>query len=341
MPGWEHFNADHAKMGTVHEFLPLHNELSGAAFHMTRFSTIPILRIKADLALLLVSIVWGTAFAVQRIAANRIDVFLFNGLRFLLGALVLMSLAWKTAGGWRKAWDGSRHLLPGMILAGFLLFSGITLQQWGLRYTTAGNAGFITGLYVIIIPLILAILWRQWPRRSVLAASVLAAAGLFLLSTRGQFHLARGDSLELVSAFIWAFHVILIGWLARRVEIYPLAIIQYVVCGLLSLASGGVSGSMSLQGLSEVGWTIVYTAVFSIGLGYTLQAVGQKVAPAADAAIILSMEAVFGALFGWLLLNERLTDLQLLGCGLMLVGMLLAQGYSDKSSQVEILDLSG
>lgn len=307
---------------------------------MTRSGTVPILRIKADLTLLLVSIVWGTAFAVQRIAADKIDVFLFNGLRFSLGALVLLPLAWKTGRGWRRSWNGSRRLLPGMALAGFLLFSGITLQQWGLQFTTAGNAGFITGLYVVIIPLILAVFWRQRLRASILVASFLAASGLFLLSTGGQFRLARGDELELAGAFIWAFHVILIGWLARRVEIYPLAIVQYLVCGLLSLAAGAVYGSMSLQGLSEVGWTIAYTAVFSIGLGYTLQAVGQRVAPAADAAIILSMEAVFGALFGWLLLDERLTSLQLLGCGLMLAGMLLAQGYSDQSSQVNILELS-
>ena len=249
-------------------------------------------------------------------------VYLFNGLRFLLGALVLLPLALRDR---RASWSMDRKALPWMVIAGLLLFGGTTFQQLGLQYTTAGNAGFITGLYVVLVPLLLAIVWRQPPRWQVWVAAVMAAAGLFLLSTGGRFALALGDALELTGAFVWAFHVILIGWLVQRANVIRFAVVQCVVCGVLSLGmsfwlEGGV-----LREASVVWWTVVYTGILSIGLGYTLQAVGQKVAPAADAAIILSLEAAFAALAGWIILDERLSAVQLFGCGLMLAGMLLAQ----------------
>jgi drug/metabolite transporter (DMT)-like permease len=278
-------------------------------------------RLKADLTLLLVAIIWGSAFAAQRVAALNMGVYLFNGLRFLLGALVLLPLALRS----RKSSVATRRLLPGMLLAGLLLFGGTTLQQLGLRHTTAANAGFITGLYVVLVPLILALGWRQPPRRVIWVAAVLSAAGLFLLSTGGSFSLALGDALELAGAFLWAFHVLCIGWLVQRADVLHLSVVQYAVCGLLSLGVALAFESGSLAQVSGVWWTVLYTGVLSIGLGYTLQGVGQRVAPPADAAILLSLEAVFAALAGWLFLDERLSAVQLLGCALMLVGMLLVQ----------------
>jgi len=278
-------------------------------------------RLRADLTLLLVAVVWGSAFVAQRVAALNMGVSLFNGLRFLLGALVLLPLALRR----RESETSTRRLLPSMALAGLLLFGGTTLQQLGLRYTTAANAGFITGLYVVLVPLILAIGWRQPPRRLVWLAAALSAVGLFLLSTGGSFSLAMGDALELAGAFLWAFHVLVIGWLVQRADVLHLAVVQYAVCGLLSLGMAFALESSSLAQVSGVWWTVIYTGVLSIGLGYTLQGVGQKVAPPADAAILLSLEAVFAALAGWVFLDERLSAVQLLGCALMLGGMLLAQ----------------
>ncbi len=286
-------------------------------------------RLQADLILLLVAIVWGSAFAAQRVAAQHMGAYLFNGLRFLVGALVLLPLGLRRRSIIQQ--DGANstladsNVLPGMILAGLLLFGGTSLQQLGLSYTTAGNAGFITGLYVVLIPLILAVGWRKPPRPPVWAAAGMAAAGLFLLSTGGSFSLAIGDAFELAGAFLWAFHVLLIGWLAQRADILRLAVVQYTVCGALSLGVALTLEGSALIGLSSAWWTVVYTGVLSIGLGYTLQVVGQRVAPPADAAILLSLEAVFAALAGWLFLGERLSAVQLLGCGLMLAGMMLAQ----------------
>ncbi len=277
----------------------------------------------------MVAIVWGSAFAAQRVAAQHMGAYLFNGLRFLVGALVLLPLGLRRRSIIQQ--DGANaalpdpNVLPGMILAGFLLFGGTSLQQLGLSYTTAGNAGFITGLYVVLIPLILAVGWRKPPRPPVWAAAGMAAAGLFLLSTGGSFSLAIGDALELAGAFLWAFHVLLIGWLAQRADILRLAVVQYTVCGALSLGVALTLEGNALIGLSSAWWTVVYTGMLSIGLGYTLQVVGQRVAPPADAAILLSLEAVFAALAGWLFLGERLSAVQLLGSGLMLAGMMLAQ----------------
>jgi len=281
--------------------------------------TIKTERARADLALLLVALIWGSAFVAQRAIAGEIGVLFFNGARFLIGALVVAPLVRNHRG--RLA--TSEKL--GALLAGILLFGGAAFQQFGLRYTTAGNAGFVTGLYVVIIPLLLAIGLRRLPRPAIWAASLLAAAGLFLLSTGGRLALALGDSLEFAGAVFFAVHVILIGFLVKRIQAFQLVAIQYLVCGLLSLVSGLLLEANTWTGLAPAWWSIVYTGVFSVGLGYTLQAIGQRVAPPADAAIILSMEAVFAALFGWLLLGEMLSAIQLLGGGLMLVAMLLAQ----------------
>ena len=276
-------------------------------------------RLKADLALLAAAVVWGMAFVVCRVAAAQTGSFLYNGTRFLLGALTLLPFAGARLRGLTRVevWGGA--------LAGTLLFAAAGLQQIGLQFTTAGKAGFITGLYVVLVPLFLALVWRQWPRGSTWVASLLAAAGLFLLSAVEQLALAPGDGLELVGAVFWALHVILIGRLARRVDVLRVALMQYLVCGLLSLAVGGLFESSTAPGLVSAWWAILYTGVFSVGLGYTLQVLGQQQAPAADASVILSGEAVIAALSGWLVLGERLAPWQLLGCGLMLAGMILAQ----------------
>jgi drug/metabolite transporter (DMT)-like permease len=281
-------------------------------------------RLKADLTLLLTASIWGAAFVAQRSAAESSGVFLFNGLRFLLGAVVLLPLAWR-GGSLRRRLNWRKPNLLSILVAGLLLFTAGTLQQMGLRYTTAGNAGFITGLYVVFIPIILATGGKQHLRPSIWVASLIAMIGLFLLSTGGQMRLSLGDSLVLAGAVFFAFHVIWIGQAVQRVDILPLAIGQYLIVGILSL----VIGSFAETGLPEVifnAWlAILYTGIFSIGMGYTLQAIGQRIAPPADAAILLSMEAPIAAFFGWLLLGEQLATIQFLGGGSMLAGMLLAQ----------------
>jgi drug/metabolite transporter (DMT)-like permease len=283
------------------------------------------LRLQADLTLLLVSIIWGSAFVAQRVAAAKIGVFWFNGLRFLLGALVLLPFAWRDL---YPVITGRRKEIAGILAAGFFLWAGAAFQQAGLIYTTAGNAGFITGLYVVLIPIFLALRGTQRPPLLTWVASFLAAVGLFLLSTGGKMQLNPGDSLELLGAVFWALHVILVGWLVQRMPILALAVGQYLACAAFSLGAGLLFERNTLPALAQGWWAIAYTGLLSVGLGYTLQAKGQRLAPPVDAAIILSTEAVFAALSGWIILAERLTVTQLAGCGVMLAGMLLAQSGS-------------
>jgi drug/metabolite transporter (DMT)-like permease len=290
-------------------------------------------RVWADLALLTVSLIWGAAFVVQRIAAAQIGVFLFTGMRFLLGAAALTPLAIFGAGraGRRSRAQRqgiTRETLAGIALLGLLMVGGAAFQQAGLIYTTAGNAGFITGLYVVLIPLFLALFWKQRPHLAIWVAALMSAIGLFLLSTGGQMRLNRGDILVLICALFWAVHVILLGRLVHKVDVLQLSIGQYLVCGSIGLVIGLVLEADTLPAMVENWWVVAYTGLLSVGLGYTLQAVGQRVAPPADAAIILSLEAVFAALSGWLFLGETLGLMQLLGCGIMFAGMSLAQSDS-------------
>lgn len=294
-------------------------------------------RIKADLILLLVAVVWGSSFAAQRVAAANMSPFTFNGLRYILGALALLPIAWRSKLQLsprqdRKSWAGT-------LLVGLVLFGGAAFQQLGLQFTTAGNAGFITGLYVVLVPLVLAVGLRRRPPAVILAASLLAAVGLLLLSTGGQVRLSPGDGLELLGAGMWTGHVFLIAWLVKRVDVLQVSIFQSLVTGLINLALELLTARTPFAGIATAWWTVVYTGLFSVALGYTLQAYGQKYAPPTDAAILLSGEAVFAALFGWLTLGEALAPSQLLGCGLMLLGMILAQfGSLTKSPSLPLTD---
>ncbi|MBN1230284.1 MAG: DMT family transporter [Anaerolineales bacterium] len=286
-------------------------------------------RLKADGLLLITAIIWGVAFIFQRMAASEITPFFFNGIRYPLGSLVLLPFIGE------KILKTTRKEILGGLLAGGLMAGGAGLQQAGLQFTSAGKAGFITGLYVVLVPIFLAIFWKQRPSNITWIASVLAAIGLFFLSITNNFRLAPGDGLEFIGAFLWAFHVIIIGILAPKVNILRLAFIQYLFCGFFSLLMGFMFEPISgIVFNSNTIMAILYTGILSTGVGYTFQALGQKNAPASDAAIIMSGEAVFAALSGWLFLNELLEPRQLAGCLIILAAMLLAQ-YPGKHTEPE------
>lgn len=289
-------------------------------------------RINSDLMLLLAAGLWGSAFVAQRIAAAEMGVFLFNGLRFLLGALLLLPFTrvFKPDSLAGKGLTGRVRLE--ILLLGFLLFAASALQQAGLRYTTAGNAAFITGLYVVFIPIVSAVFLGQRPRPVVWPAALLELAGLYLLSGSGSLKLNPGDLFELSGAVVWALQVILLGRLVQLVPVFTLTVGQSLVCMLFNLAasllferSSFYALAMDSQALLTSAGAVVYTGVFSVAVAYTLQAAAQRVSPPADAAILLSLEAVFAALFGWIFLQEYLTPLQILGCTLMFSAALLAQ----------------
>ncbi len=284
---------------------------------------------RADSLLLLTAFIWGFAFVAQRVGMEHVGPFGFNGVRFGLGCLVLLPLLWKN--GIRSGGSSSSApdllapaSLSGGLLAGLVLFAGASFQQVALVYTTAGNAGFITGLYVVLVPIIGIALGHRTHAGTWLGCG-LAATGLYLLSVTDRFTISLGDFLVLIGAFFWAAHVHIIGWVSPRHDPLKIAFLQYAACSTLSLlVSAGIERNAAGRYLSAA-IPILYGGVLSVGVAYTLQVVAQRRAKPAHAAIILSLEAVFAALGGWILLGEVLTPRGLTGCLLMFCGMLVSQ----------------
>ncbi len=290
----------------------------------------------ADALLLVAAVIWGFAFVAQRAGMAHVGPFLFNAIRFALGAAVLTPfihrLAAQRTGQLGAAGPTTRepgaallrsHALGGL-LAGIALFGGISLQQTGLVYTSAGKAGFITGLYVVIVPL-MALFWGQRASAWQWLGAALAVAGLYLLSVTGRMSIARGDLLVLGGAVFWAIHVHLIAWLTRSLQPVRLAGIQFWVCAGLSLLVAVLFEPIELAGIVSAAVPILYAGLLSVGVAYTFQVIGQRDAHPAHAAILLSLEAVFAVVGGCALLGETLTPRAGVGCGLMLGAMLVAQ----------------
>ena len=281
--------------------------------------------LKADGLLLLTALIWGFAFVAQRSGMKDIGPFAFNAVRFALGALTLLPLLLRQ----RRRGPAPESLHPlartaWAALAGLVLFLGASLQQVGLVTTTAANAGFITSFYVILVPLLGLLLGRSSGLRTWVGA-VLALAGLFILSVGAGFSIAAGDLLNLLGAFFWALHILLITHLVARMEALEIALGQFATCAALSLVATLLVEPARFAGLRPAALPILYGGLFSIGVAYTLQIVAQKRAHPAHASIILSMEALFAAIGGVLLLHEPLTLRLATGGALMLTGMVLSQ----------------
>ena len=282
------------------------------------------MRLKADLALLLVSIIWGSAFVAQRVVGQMGSVYLFNGVRYLLAALVVLPFAFRAIQTTNPIYKIPRAQYQWMFIAGFVLFAGSALQQLGVVYTAAGNAGFITSLYVVLVPILLFLGWRERVHWMSIVAVVLAGIGAFFLSTGGRFEVHTGDVIELGGALFWTLHVIIAGKYASKFESLSFSVGQLMVGGLLNLGIGMLLERSMPLNLPILG-AIAYTAFFALGLCYTLQIWAQKHTPPADAALILSLESVFAVLSGWLLLDEKLVAIQIFGCTLIFVAVLLSQ----------------
>lgn len=290
--------------------------------------------LRAELLLLLTAIIWGFAFVAQRVGMEHVGPFTYNGVRFVLGALSLLPLLWMNRRAVAPISHGDRRLIwGGGLLAGLLLFAGASLQQVGIVYTTAGKAGFITGLYVVIVPLV-GLFWGHRTPWSTWVGAMAATTGLFLLTMTDDLTLGSGDGLVLIGAFFWSAHVLAIGRLSQRIEPLLLSCLQFVVCAVLSLAVAITAESISLNGLRAAAQPILYGGILSVGVAYTLQVVAQRDTPPAHAAILLSLETVFAALGGVWLLNETLSGRGIVGCILMFAGMLLSQQGVGKTQTV-------
>lgn len=281
-------------------------------------------RVIANILLLITAAIWGFGFVAQRVGAQYIGAFTFNGIRFALGALSLIPLILimdKKGPKVRLTFKGA--ILPGMII-GSVLFIASTFQQVGMAHTTAGNGGFITGLYMVFVPLF-GIFLKQRIGKNAWIGVFVALAGLYLLSVNENFSISYGDLLVLISAIFWAIHILTIDKFAKEVNPLKLSSLQFATCSVLSIVSAFMFETVTLDGLSGSMIPLLYGGLLSVGVAYTLQVVAQKDAKPSHAAIILSTESVFGAVGGALLLSESMSMRGAVGCALILAGILISQ----------------
>jgi drug/metabolite transporter (DMT)-like permease len=292
-----------------------------------------------DGLLLLTAAIWGLAFVAQRVGMDHVGPFTYNAVRFALGALSLVPLVLirraREAGraaepaerGAARPLEAERRPVSALVaglLAGGVLFFGASLQQAGMVTTTAGKAGFITGLYVVLVPLS-GLLWGQRAGWSAWAGALMSVVGLFLLSVTASFTIGRGDLLVLVGSLFWTAHVQIVGWLSPRTGSVRLSCVQFAVCSLLCAVGAAVTERVLLSDILAAAGPILYGGLLSVGVAYTLQVVAQRNAPPAHAAILLSLETVFAAIGGGLLLDERLGLRGSVGCAVMFSGMVVSQ----------------
>lgn len=288
--------------------------------------------LRSNLILLLAALIWGFTFTAQRLGMQSMGPMSFNALRFAIGsaALVIIIAAARIPG--LKPGEAKTLLRDGALL-GLVLFAGSGLQQAGLVHTEAGKAGFITGLYVVLVPLFGLALGHATHVSAWLGA-LLAVAGLYLLTITHSFTLSLGDGLVLLATLFWAVHILYISHLSRIHHPLHLALVQSAFAAAYSLAAALPFEQVSLAGINQAWLTLLYAGIFSTGVAFSLQMAGQRGAHPSTAAIILSMESAFAMLGGWLLLGETLNLRGWIGCALMLAGMILAQLKPSERAQL-------
>lgn len=285
-------------------------------------------RSRGNVVLLVTAIIWGSSFVAQRAGMAHMGPFAYNGLRCFLGAAVLLPVLWMLHGRRVRAGEAAsdkRALWRGGALCGVVLFCASSFQQMGIVYETSGKAGFITALYILIVPLLAWLGGRRPPRRMALCVG-LGLAGLYLLcATEGAGSLGVGDWLLLASAFCFAVHILVVARVAPRVNGIALAALQFTVCGVLSLPVMFLLEDPSWGALRAAAIPFLYSGVMACGAGYTLQIIGQRDTDPTVASLIMCLESVFAVFFGWLILSETVTPRELFGCGLMFIATVLAQ----------------
>lgn len=292
--------------------------------------------VRQSLLLLLTATIWGTAFVAQSTGMEYIGPFTMNAIRCFLGGLVLLPVIFlmnrkKVAGDETKKTENNRTLCVGGILCGTLLCIASNLQQSGIKYTTVGKAGFITALYIIIVP-ILGIFARKKVGAKIWMGVVLAVAGLYLLCMKEGFSLTMGDSYVLASALFFSFHILVVDYFSPKADGVKLSCIQFFTCSILSGIGMVIWEQPQLSQILAAWLPICYAGILSCGVGYTLQIVGQKGMNPTVASLIMSLESVVAAIAGFLLLGQTMSGRELTGCILMFGAIILAQ-LPEKKSQ--------
>lgn len=286
--------------------------------------------LRSSFLLLLTAMIWGFAFVAQRAGMEHLGAYTYNGIRFALGSISLIPVIKVFSKSASMEYKGSleedkKKVIRCGIIAGSILFIGATLQQIGLLYTTAGKAGFITTLYIVIVP-ILGIFLKQKTSANIWIGAIVATIGLYFLSINEDLSIGFGDLLQLIGAVFWAVHIIVIGFFTKKVDSLKLSSMQFATCSILSFILAFIFEDIQVANIIKSMVPVLYGGFMSVGIAYTLQVVAQRHAKASHAAIAMSMESVFAALGGVILLGEKIPARGFLGCSLMLLGMLISQG---------------
>ena len=287
--------------------------------------------------LLIASIIWGTAFVAQSEGMNYVEPFTYNAMRTLLGGLVLIPIiiAFKAADK-KKSSPNSQYsakdTIIGGICCGVFLFIASSFQQAGIAETTAGKAGFITALYIVLVPILNIFLRKKIPLRMWLFVGI-AVIGFWLLCIKENFSISHGDVLVLICAVFFAAHIMAIDFYNKKnTDVMIMACIQFFTAGLLMTAGMFIFEKPSFDGILAARYTILYAGIMSSGAAYTLQMIGQRYTEPTVATLLMSLESVFAALSGWLILHEKFSLKEFIGCVLVFSAVILAQLFgADKS----------
>lgn len=295
---------------------------------MKKENSIPV---RNSLLLLLTATIWGVAFVAQSVSMDYIGGFTFNAVRNLIGALTLLPVIKvldKTRSEAEKKCEssasGRKTLLIGGICCGIMLCLAGNFQQFGIKYTTVGKAGFITACYIIIVPII-GIFLKKKCSPFIWAAVAMALIGLYLLCITDGFSVGKGDLLVLVCAFLFSLHILIIDYFSPKADGVKMSCIQFFVCGILSMIPALIMEHPQISSILTAWLPILYAGIMSCGVAYTLQIVGQKNVNPTVASLILSLESCISVLAGWVILGQKLSAKELLGCVIMFAAIILAQ----------------
>ena len=286
-------------------------------------------QVYSNIMLIVAALIWGSAFVAQRLGVNHLGPFIFNGIRMMIGAVALVIYIFVRDALIKKRGEGeygsNRMLVTGGIICGLVLFAASSFQQAGLTMgTTAGKSGFITAMYIVLVP-VLGIFFRKRVHFLVWVATLIAATGLYFLAVTEELTIGVGELLTICCSVFFAMHILVVDRFAPHVDGVKLSCIQFFTVGVLSLAAGALFEQYNPKAIIDCIGPLLYMGVMSSGIAYTLQILGQKHTQPAAASIIMSLESVFAALSGWVILGEVLSGPEKFGCVLVFVGVILAQ----------------
>lgn len=287
------------------------------------------------ICLFLAALIWGFAFVAQSVGMDYIGPFTFNGIRSILGGVVLIPVALiclKAEPKKEKRADKKEErkiVLAGGVVCGFIMFVATSLQQIGIQYTQAGKAGFLTALYVVIVPIISIFIGKKVHKKIWLCVA-LAVGGMYLLCISGTMTIGMGDILVILCAVAFSVHILAVDYFVERMNGVLLSCLQFLISGAVALVCMAVFEEPSLQAILDAKAALLYAGILSCGAGYTFQIVGQKGVNPTVASLILSLESVFSVIGGWLLLHEVLSPREITGCIIMFAAIVIAQAPVEK-----------